>query len=65
MTEQKIACPNCNNHIFFSTEALLQGQSFSCAKCDSKISLARESKELVEESMQEFNKLKQNRIKTS
>lgn len=60
MNEQKIACPNCKNEIIFDVYALIQGSSFACSQCNAKIQLAGESKETVTESIEEFEKLKQN-----
>ncbi len=51
MNEQKISCPNCKNDIIFNVNALLQGKSFACLVCDSKIQLTGESKDLVSKSM--------------
>lgn len=63
MSQQNIPCPNCNTNIPFDVNALLIGASFSCSECDAKIQLANESKEVVSESIEKFNKLKQNVLK--
>jgi len=63
MYEQNIACPNCNTNILFDVNALLQGVSFACNGCDAKIQLPGESKNVVEKSMTEFNKMKNNALK--
>ena len=64
MLEQNIPCPNCKSNILFDVHALLQGVSFSCNQCDAKIQLSEpESKNLVTDSLEEFNKMKMNALK--
>lgn len=63
MKHQKISCPNCKNDIVFDIHSLLQGKSFVCVECHAKIQLAEESKELVSNSIMEFDKLKNNVLK--
>jgi DNA-directed RNA polymerase subunit RPC12/RpoP len=63
MTEQYIACPNCKNNILFDVNSLLQGASFGCNDCDAKIKLSGESKEVVSQSIENFNNIKTNALK--
>jgi len=64
MTEQYIACPNCNTNILFDVNSLLQGASFGCRGCDAKIKLSGESKEVVSESIEKFKSIKANALKS-
>lgn len=57
--EQQIPCPVCNTPISFDTKQLLAGVQFGCPNCKSSIGLAAESKTVVENTMCEFEKLKQ------
>ncbi len=63
MFEQSISCPNCGTSIPFDVNILLQGLGFTCSGCDASIKLARESKDTVATSMEEFNKIKRNSLK--
>ena len=64
MYEQKLSCPNCQNDILFDVHAMLQGKSFVCSCCNAKVQLSGESKGLVSKSITDFNKLKNNVLKT-
>jgi transcription initiation factor IIE alpha subunit len=56
--EQNIPCPTCNTKIPFDTRQLLMGVKFVCPNCQSAIGLANESKPIVQETMEKFDKLK-------
>lgn len=60
MSDQTIPCPSCNTTIHFDVSELLKGKSFACEGCGAKIALSTESKDNVKESMEDFNKLKEN-----
>lgn len=53
-----IPCPVCQTAIFFDPQLLLQGAQFSCPKCAAAIGLAAESKEIVKDSLEKFEKMK-------
>jgi len=57
---QTIPCPVCKTGIPFDTKQLLQGVKFACPNpgCDAAISLADESKELVQKTIETFEKTK-------
>lgn len=61
--DQTIPCPVCQSPIIFEVQALIKGQQFGCMVCDAKVSLASESVDVVEESMDKLEKLKQNTLK--
>ncbi len=61
--DQRIPCPVCQNPIIFEVQALIQGGKFGCAVCGAVVSLASESVDLVEESIDKLEKLKQNTLK--
>lgn len=61
--DQTIPCPVCQNPIIFEVKSLIEGKQFGCVVCDAKISLVGESVNLVEESMDKLEKLKQNTLK--
>lgn len=53
-----IPCPDCTTLIYFDPQMLLQGAQFSCPKCFAAIGLAAESKQIVQESLEKFEKMK-------
>ena len=57
---QTIPCPVCKTGIPFETKLLLQGVKFTCPNpgCDAAISLADESKELVQKTVETFEAAK-------
>lgn len=59
MTEQSIPCPNCQTNISFDAQQLLMGVQFTCPNCNAKIGLAQESKQTVQDSLDHFEKLKE------
>jgi len=63
MQEQKISCPQCQGTIVFDIYALLQGVQFACPQCGAAISLASESKDKVNDTMEKLNELKQKALK--
>jgi len=58
-------CPDCNTNIFFNPQMLLQGAQFSCPKCYASIGLAAESKQVVQESLEKFEKMKTDVLKST
>lgn len=58
MNQQQINCPQCSTPIFFNVTDLLHGASFSCGKCGTKIALNGDSKDLVNQTMSNFESLK-------
>lgn len=56
---QQIPCPVCKTGIPFDTRQLLQGVQFSCPSCQASIGLADESKEVVRQAMESFEKTRQ------
>lgn len=57
-SDQSIPCPVCGTKIPFDTRQLLLGVQFVCSNCQSAIGLANESKPIVEEAMEKFDKMK-------
>ncbi len=55
---QQIECPVCHNTIFINIEELLKGRSFTCANCNSSVSLSSSSKRVVEETMEKFEQIR-------
>ena len=55
---QTIPCPVCKTGIPFDAQQLLQGVQFSCAACRAVISLAEESKGLVQKTLESFAEAK-------
>jgi transcription initiation factor IIE alpha subunit len=56
--DQSIPCPECKTQIPFDTRQLLMGAQFACPNCNIRISLADESKPIVEKTMEKFDELK-------
>lgn len=57
--EQTIPCPTCQTKIPFDAHQLLMGAQFACPGCHAVIGLPKESRPLVHETIQKFEKLKQ------
>lgn len=55
---QNIPCPVCGTAIPFQVELLLGGTKFSCHNCKAAISIANESRPVVEDTMEKFNEMK-------
>lgn len=55
---QAIPCPCCGESIIIDPKLLLIGHGFACKKCQSSISLAPESTDLLRETLQKFDDLK-------
>lgn len=53
--DQTLPCPVCATPIPFDARQLLQGAAFSCTNCGSSVSLANESKPLVEQALAAFD----------
>lgn len=65
---QTIQCPNCQNAILIDVHLLLKGQKFVCPGCHAELSLALESKQLVENAINKLDDLmkqKQQNIQTT
>lgn len=58
--DQTIPCPVCGTKIPFDTYQMLQGMQFACPnkECDAMIGLASESKPLVQETMEKFERVR-------
>ncbi|HEU4717323.1 MAG TPA: hypothetical protein VFU15_05810 [Bacteroidia bacterium] len=64
MSDQlSIPCPDCKTPIPFDPRMLIQGAQFSCPKCKAFLGLASESKEIVRESLDKFDKMKSEVLK--
>jgi len=59
MYEQKINCPQCQSEILFDIYTLLKGGKFICQNCHAEISLAKESRDKVKDTMDKFEDVKQ------
>jgi len=57
--EQAIPCPTCGTKIPFDPQQLLMGAQFGCPGCGAVIGLPKESRPLVQETMNKFEKLKE------
>ena len=57
--ELSIPCPTCATKIAFDTMQLLLGIQFKCSNCQSAIGLATESKNLVQDTMNKFEAIKE------
>jgi hypothetical protein len=53
-----IPCPECTTPILLTPQLLLQGIQFSCSKCNAAIGLSNESKHVVQDSLEKFDKIK-------
>lgn len=62
--DQTIPCPTCGTKIPFVVQQLLMGVQFVCPKCQGAIGLAPESKDQVKETIDKFNEMKSNVLKT-
>lgn len=62
-SNQNIPCPICGTQIAFDTNELLKGIKFACPNCKTEIGLADESKKIVQETMNKFDKVKANNLK--
>lgn len=58
MTENFIPCPACSTQIPFDPKQLLLGKKVSCPSCDVEIGLSADSNPIVEDALEQFNKLK-------
>ena len=56
--QSSINCPDCGNVIPIDTKQLLIGARFNCFNCKVSIGLSSESKNIVEDTVQKFEKLK-------
>jgi len=55
---QTIPCPVCKAAIPFDTRQLIQGVQFSCPQCSVAVGLATESKGVVRQALDRFDKLR-------
>lgn len=53
----QIACPDCTTTIELNPTKLIQGNRFTCSNCKLVVSLAEESRSVVEETLTEFQKI--------
>lgn len=51
-----INCPDCNAPITLEINQLLQGSKFSCINCHASISLATDSKKVLENAVHSYQK---------
>lgn len=58
---QTMPCPvaECDGQITFNTHQLLQGQEFSCPKCNSTVGLSQQRNKVVQDTMEEFEALRE------
>lgn len=64
-TQQTIPCPtpNCGGQIAIEARMLLQGSQFVCPNCNGTVGLATESRQVVEETIDKFDTMKQELLK--
>lgn len=55
---QSISCPVCSTKITFDAYQLLMGKEFTCPNCHQSIGLTKESKPLIQETMEKLEKMK-------
>jgi hypothetical protein len=60
--ESIIPCPVCHIPIPFNAQGLLAGILFSCPSCSASVGLSRESKPIVEETINKLEELKINKL---
>ena len=58
MIDQYIPCPVCKTQIPIDLHLLVQGEQFSCPNCQAAIGLSAESRPIVNEAVDNFEKLK-------
>lgn len=58
MIDQYIPCPVCKTQIPIDLHLLVQGMQFSCPNCQAAIGLSTESRPIVNEAVDNFEKLK-------
>ena len=58
MIDQYIPCPVCKTQIPIDLHLLVQGMQFSCPNCQAAIGLGTESRPIVNEAVDNFEKLK-------
>ena len=58
--KSKLDCPECNMPIFFESNLLLAGQSFSCSNpnCDVSIALTATDKQVVSDAFSKFEQIR-------
>ena len=61
--DQAIPCPVCQTKIPFDPQQLLAGAQFVCPNCNAAIGLAQESKAMVEDTMEQFDGLRERVLK--
>lgn len=54
-----INCPQCGSKISFDIYELLAGRNFVCSCCNTALSLAKESHDILENTMKKYETLKQ------
>jgi hypothetical protein len=59
--ESIISCPICLTPIPFNAQGLLAGVSFSCPSCSASVGLSKESKPIVEKTINKLEELKTNK----
>lgn len=52
-----IACPACSTPVFLEVSQLIIGTRFTCSNCQAVISLAKNSKRIVEDAVQSYTSL--------
>ncbi|MBQ4811473.1 hypothetical protein A7985_11420 [Pseudoalteromonas luteoviolacea] len=59
--KSKIDCPECTMPIYFESNLLLAGQSFSCSNpnCDVSIALTATDKEVVSNAFNKFEQIRE------
>ena len=60
-TQHSIPCPtpNCGGKIVIDTHQLLLGHQFVCPNCQGSVGLAEESREVVKDTINKFDAMKQ------
>ncbi|MBQ4836915.1 MULTISPECIES: hypothetical protein [Pseudoalteromonas] len=58
--KSKLDCPECGAPIYFESNLLLTGQSFSCSNshCDVSIALTATDKEVVSDAFSKFEQIR-------
>lgn len=61
--QNTIKCPCCQAQIYFDLTLLLQGESFECSSCHSRISLSLKSRPIVAQAQARLEELKRQAAK--
>lgn len=56
-----LSCPSCNSPILYDVYGLLAGKKFVCPNCSLVISLAAESKNVVQNAVDKYEQLEKSK----